>query len=60
MNEDETLTSAGSAEDRNMRRKHSEIGEAQLSDDKVHQKGDKQCLKKIRRETGKLNEEIPN
>ena len=37
MKEDE-MTSAGSAEDRNMRRKHSEIGEIQLSDDTVHNK----------------------
>ena len=34
--EDETMTSAGSAEERNMRRKHSEIGEIQLSDDTEH------------------------
>ena len=39
MKEDETMTSAGSAEDRNMRRKHSEIGETQLSDDTEHIKG---------------------
>ena len=30
------LASAGSAEDRNMRRKRSEIGETQLSDDTKH------------------------
>ena len=36
MQEDETVTSAGSAEDRNMRRKRSEIGEPQLSDDTEH------------------------
>ena len=33
---DETMISARSAEDRNMRRKHSEVGEAQLSDDTEH------------------------
>ena len=33
MKEDETVTSAGSSEDRNLRRKHSEIGAAQPSDD---------------------------
>ena len=36
MKEDETMASAGSAEDRNMRRKRSEIGETQLSDDTKH------------------------
>ena len=38
MKEDEMMTSAGSAEDRNMRRKHSEIGEIQLGDDTEHVK----------------------
>ena len=39
MKEDEMVTSAGSAEDRNMRRKHTEIGETQLSDDTKHVEG---------------------
>ena len=33
MKEDEMMTSAGSAEDRNVRRKHSGICEVQFSDD---------------------------
>ena len=37
-----------------MRRKHSEIDEIQLSDDTKHiKKGEKQCLKKIRRKRWK-------
>ena len=36
MKEDEMMTSAGSVEDRNLRRKHSEIGETQFSDDTEH------------------------
>ena len=38
MKEDEMMTFAGSAEDRNVRRKHSEIGEIQSSDDTEHTK----------------------
>ena len=61
MKEDEMMTFAGSAEDRNVRRKHSEIGEIQSSDDTEHtKKGDRQCLKKIRRRSGKLIAEISN
>ena len=36
MKEDEMMTSAGSAEDKNLRRKQSELGEIQLSDDTEH------------------------
>ena len=36
MKQDEMTTSAGSAEDRNLRKKRSEIGEIQLSDDTKH------------------------
>ena len=50
MKEDEMMTAARSAADRNMRRKHSEMGEIQ----------GKQCLKKIRRTVGKPTAEISN
>ena len=33
MKEDDTMNSAGSIEERNMRRKHSEIGDTPISDD---------------------------
>ena len=38
MKEDEVMTSAGLAEDRNLRRKHSDKCETQLSDDTEHRK----------------------
>ena len=43
MKEDDMMTSSGSAEDRNVSREHSRIGETQFSDDTEHRKkGDKQ------------------
>ena len=61
MKEDEMMTSAGSAEDRNVRRKHSGIGEIQFSDDTEHTKKEiNNVSTMIRRRNGKLTAEISN
>ena len=47
MKEDEKKTPAGSTENRNLRRKRSEIGDTQIRTDPEYIKREKLCLKKI-------------